>query len=473
MKMNNFLKTVIITLIIIGISIISFLGLYVEDKNTMKNLVPDYILARDLNGPRVVELQVSNESTKTNYDAEGNPIASTDTTTQVANTVEVKTNPDEILTLENYEKCKTILEDRLAQMEVKDYVISQNLENGKILVEIPEDENTNNLVYQLMYQGKFEIVDSDTNETLMTNADLDTVQAGYGTIQNGYTSIFVNFQFNKEGTEKFKNITNTYIETTVEAEKEETENEETQVNGEAQETTTQEEEPETTTVTREITLKIDGQELLSTHFDEEISSGLLQLSFGTNASLSIEEMEERLIEANNMAVLLNTGVMPIVYEVSQNRYMYSDITQNEINVAIYASIALVIIGIIYLVVKYKMLGVKSSISLIGYIALFLICIRLFNVEISIAGIFGIILSIILTFTVIASMLRRNKKEDNIKVAALKTIVKYAYVLAPAYISAIVLTIAKISVGEVLFWGIAINLLYNLTVTKILLTNKKA
>lgn len=468
MKMNNFFKTVIITLIIIGISIISFFGIYVEDKNTMKNLVPDYILGRDLNGPRVVELVVSDEIIKTNYDAQGNIIQETDTETEVANTVEVKANKDDVLTSENYEECKKIIEKRLAQMEVKDYVISQNIENGKIIVEVPEDENTNNIVYQLMYQGKFEIVDSDTNEVLMTNEDLKTVQAGYRTTDNGYTAVFVNFEFNKEGTEKFKNITNTYTETTVVKEKEQ----ETENTLEGTTETESENKGETTTITKEITIKIDGQVLLETHFDNEISNGILQLSFGSNASLSAEEMQDRLIEANNMAILINTGKMPVVYEVSQNRYMYSDITQDEINLVIYASIALVVVGILYLVIRFRMLGVKSAISLIGYIALFLICIRLFNVEISIAGIFAIILSTILTFTVIVSMLRRNKIENNIKVAVSKTILKYVYVLAPAYISAIVLTIAKISVGEVLFWGIAINLLYNLTVTKILLTNNK-
>ena len=164
--------------------------------------------------------------------------------------------------------------------------------------------------------------------------------------------------------------------------------------------------------------------------------------------------------------------MPIVYEVVQNRFMHSDITQNEIDIVIYAVLALVVSGIIYLVIQYKMTGVKSAISFIGYIALLIICLRLFNVEISIAGVFGIILSVILTYVVIVSMLRKNEKENNIKIATSKTIVKYLYVFAPAYISAIVLTIANISVGTVVFWGIAINLLYNLTVTKILLTNNK-
>ena len=469
MKMKNFLKTILITLIIIGISIISFFGIYVEDKNAMKNLVPEYILGKDFAGSRVIELEVDDTVTETKYDAEGKVIEATDTNTQVATTVQEKTNKDEVLTLENYEKSKEIIENRLAQMNIKDYVISQNTENGKIVVEIPENETTDYAVYELMYQGKFEIVDSNTNEVLITNEDLKTVQAGYGATESGNTSVFINFEFNKEGTQKFKDITNTYTETIVEVEKEKTENTEVGSNEVAEEET---KDTETTTVTKEITIKIDNQELLSTHFDEEISNGILQLSFGTSSSLEAEELQERLIEANNMAILLDTGKMPIVYEVVQNRFMHSDITQNEIDIVIYAVLALVVIGIIYLVIQYKMTGVKSAISFIGYIALLIICLRLFNVEISIAGVFGIILSVILTYVVIVSMLRKNEKENNIKIATSKTIVKYLYVFAPAYISAIVLTIANISVGTVVFWGIAINLLYNLTVTKILLTNNK-
>lgn len=460
MKINKFLKTIIITLIIIAISIISFLGIYVEDKHTMKNLIPDYKIGRDLKGSRVIELEVNDDVTTTKYDENGNVIAESDTETKVANTVEEKTNKDEVLTLENYEKSKKIIEKRLSKMNITDYVISQNTENGKILVEVPEDDMTDSVVYELMYQGKFEIVDKDTNEVLMTNDDLKVVKAGYSQTQTGYTSIGINFEFNKEGTQKFKDITNTYVET---EKTEETENT-------TEESQTESTEP--TKVVKEITIKIDNQELLSTHFDAEVSNGILPLSFGSNQNLSAEEMQDRLIEANNMAILLNTEKMPIVYEVAQNRYMHSDITMEEINVAIYIGVALVVVGVLYLVARYKMLGIKASISLIGYIALYLIAIRIFNVEISIAGIFAIILSAILTFTVIASMLRRSKKEETMKQALIKTIVKYSLVLAPACIIAIVLTITNVSMGTVLFWGIFINILYNLTVTRVLLIDKK-
>jgi len=463
-KVNKFLKIIIITLMIIAISIISFFGIYVEDKNKMKNLMPEYMLGRDFKGSRVIELEVNHDVIKTNYDENGKVIQETDTETKVANTIEEKINKDEVLTVENYEKSKEILEKRLAQMEIKDYLISLNTENGKILVEIPEDDNTDKAVYELMYQGKFEIVDSDTNEVLMTNEDLKTVKAGYATTQTGYTSVFINFEFDKEGTQKFKDITNTYVETEETHEHENVLEESTE--------TTDETESSETTENKEITIKIDGEELLSTHFHEEVSNGILQLSFGSNETLTLDEMQERLIEASNLAILLDSGKMPVVYEVTQNRYIYSDITLDDINLVIYALIGLVTIATLYLVIRYKVLGIKSAISLIGYIAIYLICIRLFNVEISIAGIFGIITSIILNFVVIVSILRRNIKENNLKEAIIKTLLKYSLVLAPACIIAIVLTISNISIGAVLFWGILINILYNLTVTKIILIDNK-
>ena len=54
----------------------------------------------------------------------------------------------------------------------------------------------NSITKKLQYQGKFEIVDSETNEVLMTNDDIESVKAGYGTISTGSTVVFINIQFN-------------------------------------------------------------------------------------------------------------------------------------------------------------------------------------------------------------------------------------------------------------------------------------
>ena len=48
--MNRRLTIVLITLLIILLSIISFAGLFVQDTKFMKNLVPEYELGMDLEG---------------------------------------------------------------------------------------------------------------------------------------------------------------------------------------------------------------------------------------------------------------------------------------------------------------------------------------------------------------------------------------------------------------------------------------
>ena len=88
------------------------------------------------------------------------------------------------------------------EMQVEDYIIRQDKSNGTIILELPENSNTDRVVGQIALQGKFEIVDHETDEVLMTNDDIKSVIAGYGTISTGSTAVFININFNKEGIEK-------------------------------------------------------------------------------------------------------------------------------------------------------------------------------------------------------------------------------------------------------------------------------
>lgn len=440
MKKFKGLKITVIVLLIILLSMVSFIGIYVQDKNQVKNILPEYILSRDLKGHRRIELKVNDEVKETKkYDADNNLI--TDDTTEVARTEEIKVNSEEMLTKENYEASKKVIEKRLEEMQVNNYDIRQNLENGTIILELPEDDNTDRTVGQLSLQGKFEIIDKDTNEVLMTNDDLKSVQSRYGTTSSGTTSIVLNIQFNKEGTEKFKNITNTYVQTTKTVEQEG-------------------EEAKEETVTKEISIKIDDTTLLSTHFSEQVTNGLLQLSVGSSANSTTEELQEYAKEATSMAALLDSGKMPIVYEVEQNKYILSEITQDVVAKVIVVSIIVLTLAIIYLIIKYKGKGILAGISIIGYVALLLLAIRYANVEVSIAGVIEILFSTLINYMLVVSMLKEEKINNAIK--------KYSLILIPTLVIAIAFTFANIAVGTVLFWGIAIAMLYNISITNLLL-----
>ncbi len=449
LKINKTLKLALIILTIILLSIISFAGVYLLDKGRMINKVNNYWLGMDLEGSRRIELAVNTSKQTIKYDKDGKEIASTDTTTEVAREEEKEINTQEVLTSDNYKLTKTVLEKRLNKMGINDYEIRLNEANGNITLNIPENDDTDVTVAQIAYQGKFEVIDNDTKEVLMTNDDLKTVKAGYGQTSSGATTIFVNMEFNEQGKEKLKNITNTYREV-------KQANEET---GEEQ------------TVKKQIALNIDGKALLTTYFDEEISNGILQISVGSSSSSATsEELQENLTRARNLAALLDNGKTPIVYQINQNQYIASEVTNQ--NIAIFASVTVIAVTalMIYLVIKYKERGILASISLVGYIAILLLVLRYTNVVITVNGIIGIVLSIIINYILILKLLNSEKETHK------KGILKFALTLVPVLAIAIVFTFNSwlpiFSFGMIMFWGIAINLLYNLSITRALLGSVK-
>ena len=166
-RKGNHLKTVLIVLIIVLISLISFVGIYIQDKNRMANIIPDYIIGTDVEGYRVVSLNVDNSTKDIIKDADGNVIESA-TDEEITEKGYTKTtepiNKPENLTTQNYEKSKEIIQQRLEELQVSDYKVRQNPEYGNIVIELKEDLNTDNIISSLTSVGKFEIQNNDTKE---------------------------------------------------------------------------------------------------------------------------------------------------------------------------------------------------------------------------------------------------------------------------------------------------------------------
>ena len=139
------LGRILIITVIILLAIMSFVGIFVKNKNTMKNLIPDYKLGMDIYGARNVIIKVD--------DSEGK-------------------NDEESLTLENYQKVKKIVEQRLEYMNVQDYLIRANEDNGDICLELVEDNNTDYISQYVVTKGVFTISDDETSEMLLSNSDV-------------------------------------------------------------------------------------------------------------------------------------------------------------------------------------------------------------------------------------------------------------------------------------------------------------
>lgn len=446
------LKRTLIILLIILLALISFGGIYIQKTKFVENILPEYKLGPDFTGLRNIGLKVSDATKDIYYDLDGNVV---DEEGKNTTKKEESVNKEENLTKDNYKKAKEIIEKRLEKIKqvqytsagivenkaIDYYTIKQNEETGKIELKLPENANTDMVLRYVATKGDFTIVD-DQDNVLMDNSYIKEANVGYSSTSSGVT-VYLTIQFDKQGTEKLKEISNTFRKTTDE---------------------------EGNDTTKKIKVKIDDSEMLNTYFTEEISNGMIQLSFGTATGNSLATYAQ---EAKNLETLLNAGNLPIVYEADENHYVLSDINKDMLFIPAIVIMSLLVIGIIILIVKYKVKGLLGAISIIGYIATFLIIVRLTNVVITLEGVAGIITSIILEY--ISIMYALNKMKENTDLTCNQCFTKFLPILVPIAISTVILCFVKwlpiYSFGMTMFWGIILVIVYNHVVTKLLVSEK--
>lgn len=496
------IKILTIALIIVVITMIAFFGLYTKVQNRMENQVQDYSYGMDLKGARSIRFVVNNESTTTVKDAEGKEVEDSSNLTdeQIAEKgyvkEEIPNNSEEVKTLENYKTSKEIIEKRLKKAGIQNYIIRLDELAGTIAVELTENEETDRIISTLNQSGKFEIIDSETKEVLMDNNDIKSARVMYGSSSSGTTAgttVYLDIEFSKDGAKKLEEISEKYVKSE-ETPKDETqttnnttdnqsaENETaentTQDSGETQNeaenatqdnTTTEntENSEETKANEKKITMKIDDNEIMSTSFDDPIRTGKLQLSMG-GSSTDKKSIQSSIEQASNMATLLDTGKIPVKYNLEENQYILSEITDKEMSIAIYALLAIVVIGLIVLIIKNKAQGALGVISYIGFISIFSIVLRYTNVVISIEGFLAIAITLILNYILVTKLVSKSKQENIYKEFFIKII--------PVIITAITFCFIKwmpiSSFGMVMFWGIVLVMVYNPIVTNNLIKIQK-
>ena len=437
LKLLGKISTIVIILLL---SLISFVGIYVKDKNTMKNLIPEYKLGTDLHGARNILVKVDDSTTTKKYDSNGNLVENSsnkDENNENITEVKEKVNPDELRTAENYETVKNIIEARLKYMNVEDYLLRFDESTGNISLEVPENSSTDYIAQYAITKGEFKIVDNDTSEVLLSNEDLKEAKVQYSTSTSG-TTVYLTIEFNKDAVEKLKNISNTYISST---------------------------DAEGKTTTKKIKMTLDGSTIISTYFQEEISTGIIQLSMGTSTNTS--EIQSNIQSASNMAVLLNTDPMPLTYKMETNRFVYSDITAETLKIVIVGLCIVALIMSICMVIKFKKNGLMGVIADIGFTAVLLLAIRYGNVEISLAGIFAIAIAVIVEYIVTGLILNEYSKkyEKEILIKNIKHLMgRIAICLVPFVVMAVTFALISweeiASIGMILFWAIIIMIIYN-------------
>lgn len=419
------IKKLTLILTIILITLVSFAGIYIQKQNRMENIVKDYDLGMNLSGYREVRLT---------------------------------TTDGQQLTKEKVAQTKKILKARLEELGAKDYILRANEGTGEIVLEIEENSNTDRIVSNIYQVGEFKIVDSENEDTvLMTKDDLKQASVKYNTTEKG-TTVYLDLEFTEEGANKLKELSTNEYKTIDEAEKTPTENQ-------ATENSTTEEKEEV--VQPKIKLKIDNSEMITTSFDEPFTLGAMQLSL-SSAATDTETIQTAIDKGLTISTILNNGPLPMEYKVATNQYIYSEITEQTLKTFGIAVAVIILIAIIVLALKHKMSAILAGISLIGFIALYLLIIRYANVMLTLEGIAGILLIIWINYLLIRAML---KKSDAVEVYK-----EFFTEMIPVVIAIVVFSFISwtniASFGMIMFWGLLLTVPYHLAITHTLIEKEE-
>lgn len=400
-------------IIILLISLVSFGGIYVKDKNKMSNVIRDYILGTDLGASRNIVIKVDEEN-------------------------------EELLTEENYAKARDIVVSRLKYMKLDYYEMKFDESTGTICLDVPENSRADYAAQYSVTKGEFKIEDNDTEELLLSKADVKEAKVQYQTTESG-TTVVLNIEFNKDGAEKLRNISNTYVQST---------------------------DSEGKDTTKKIKMSLDDTTIMTTYFAQEMTDGQMQVSLGTSSDS--EQIQNRITQATNIAVFLNTDTMPLTYKIDVNKSVYSSLTDNVLKIAIIVSVVIFALLLVYMIIKYKKEALLAVVTNIGFVAILLLIIRYTNVDITLTGLITIPISIIIQYVFLMNILKvKTEKIDNdSKVQRVKETIRNGIEkLIPVAVIAVVFALTKwetvYSAGMLLFWEIAVLILYNLSTLKIM------
>lgn len=453
-------KIITIILAIVLVSLVAFGGVYIQTQNRMEDKVKKYSLGRELNGERVVEIKVTDGST------------------------EGKTKPsDEELTVENYETVKKTVENRLKDLGAQDYTISLDKENGTIRVELPENSNTDTYVYYLTASGKVEMKEKDTENVLLNDSMIKKAQYTYTSNADGAYQVYLELILTKDGQAKLDEVKNDYAVLATEVSEAESKNNTTSDNT-TTESSTDEDSTTTNTTTEgtetqksEETKKIASLTIAGTSYDiEKYEKNKITVKIGSQTS-NTTTVNNSIAKAAELSMLINAGKYPIDYEVDVNRYVESDIEQQQLIYFIAGVAVILVIIFIIATIKYKGKGLLASISFIGFIALTSLLLRYTNVIISIEGIGAILLTIIINLKLNQMILNKTKTMDVVSEATKASYKELFTSIIPIIIITIVFCFSGwtslSSFGMIMFWGLVLIAVYNIVVTKTLLKLKES
>lgn len=474
-KFLKVVKTIAVLLIVILVSFISFFGIYMKNNGVWENILPDYKTGMEFSGLRELRfiLDDTEESKEIYVDENGNykgdvlvSLNGEDTTesAEVAEEAELdvvkgytkkqvteKTNPEDKINIETFELTKKIIQQRIENQGSYEYNIRQDSVTGELIIEVPDDDNVSLISDLITTKGEIKIIDSQTGIILIDNSyvksagvltgalseeeveEVGTDEAEEHDHSQTYYQAYLQLDFNEEGTELLKEISKNYLASS---------------DG---------------TASNLISVQFDDQTLITTYFGEALETGSIQIPLGDPA-LPGEDLYDVTYRIGRLAEVINTEELPLVYELTSDRYIKSEITE-DVKFIFNITFAVAILAVsIFMIIKYKTNGLKQSIISIGYIGTLLLIMRYIGIIFTYNSVIALLAVVLINYVFSIRLLDKLKEEKNRKVVLKEKMKELYLAIVPVCIIACIFTFMSSviisSIGNVLFWGLLVQAVFS-------------
>lgn len=253
---------------------------------------------------------------------------------EAQDTEDAKATPDAVA------RTIALLEERIDQFGVTEPVIQQQGAR-RIIVEIAGMDDPRQVVDDLIRPAYLEFRTED-GTTVLTGADLSDAREQYNQ-QTGQPE--VGLTWNREGTRVFADVT-------------------------------------TANVGRRLGIYLDGKMLQNPVIEQPITGGRARITgYGS------------LEEAHRVAVLLRSGALPVKLEVMEERTVGPQLGSESLQRSLNAGAIGFGLILLFMVGYYRLPGAVAAFSLVVYGTLVLLILSAFNATLTLAGIFGFLLSL--------------------------------------------------------------------------------
>lgn len=265
--------------------------------------------------------------------------------TRIVYAAEEGSNPteDQLASVEN------VLRTRLDSLGYTEGTVTRHGDD-QFIVEIPGESNTDEAVKSLGSTAQLEFRNAD-GDVVLEGGDIVSAESAYGDPTNaGVSQYYISLKLSDEAVDKFAEAT-----------------------GKAASAGSDK---------NYIAIYLDETEISKPTVSEKLTTSDVVITGRYTKD-----------EANDMAALISSGKLAFSLTVEQTEVVTATLGGNALTRSLWAGLIGIILIMLFMIIIYRLPGLMAAISLILYMALTGFALNLFKVNLSLAGIAGVVLAI--------------------------------------------------------------------------------